>query len=198
MTGPLDGLDTAWLRAVLSRAGHDCAALELVSAEPVGVGNTSEVARLTLDGSYAPLPPTLIAKVPRLMPDGSAPPAELFGYDREVDAYRFFGREPGFRIPRCFAAERDAGGFSLILEDLGAGSRPGDQIAGCTIADARAVVAELTGLHLRYWRSAKIAAMDWPDQPPGVMPTARRRCLPRRGGNAVRSLPAIWTKLRCL
>ncbi len=159
---PLAGLDTVWLRAVLGRAGHDSAAIELIGVEPVGVGNTSEVARLTLDGQPATLRPTLIAKVPRLMSDGSAPPAELFGYDREVAAYQAFGQEPAFRIPRCFAAEQDAGGFCLLLEDLGAASRPGDQIAGCDVADAQAVVAELTALHACYWQSAEVAALDWP------------------------------------
>jgi hypothetical protein len=164
MAGPLAGLDTAWLQGVLSRSGHDAAQLRLRSVEAVGVGNTSEVARLVLDGHPASLLRSLIAKVPRLLPDGRVPPAEMFGYDREVAAYRSFGPHPAFRIPRCFVAEQDADGFSLLLEDLGVGCRPGDQIAGCSIADAQAVVAELTALHARYWQSAEIAALDWPNR----------------------------------
>jgi aminoglycoside phosphotransferase (APT) family kinase protein len=158
---PLAGLDEAWLQGVLARAGYDARDLRLLSTEPVGVGNTSEVARLRLGGALGLLPPTMIAKVPRLMPDGSTPPADLFGYDREVAAYRFFGRDPVFRIPRCFAGEQDAGTFSLLLEELGAGCRPGDQVAGCSIADADTVVAELTAMHARYWRSDEIDALDW-------------------------------------
>lgn len=153
-------LDGAWLRGVLERAGADPTAVELRSVEPVGFGNTSEVARLCLSAGGA-LPPTLIAKVPRLLPDGSVPPAELFGYDREVAAYRFFGAAPAFRIPRCFAAEEAEGSFALLLEELGDGCRPGDQIAGCSIADAGAVVAELAAMHARYWRSAELDGLGW-------------------------------------
>lgn len=156
----LAGLDTGWLRRVLARSGRDLGEAEVVRAEPVGVGNTSEVARLTLRGGGS-LPVTLIAKVPRLLPDGSEPPAELFGYDREVEAYRFFGAEPAFRIPRCFAAEQGADGFVLLLEELGDGCRPGDQIAGCGVADAAAVVAQLAALHARYWRSADAEGRAW-------------------------------------
>lgn len=58
-----------------------------------------------------------------------------------------------FRIPRCFAAVQDVATFSLLLEDLGVDCRPGDQVAGCGIADAYAVVAELTTMHVGYWRS---------------------------------------------
>ena len=158
---PLAGLDEAWLKGLLARAGYDVRDLLLRSVEPVGVGNTSEVALLRLAGKLAPLPPTMIAKVPRIMPDGSMPPADLFGYDREVAAYRFFGPRPSFRIPRCFAAEQDAGTFSLLLEELGMGCRPGDQVGGCSIADAEAVVAELAAMHVCYWRSDEIDALDW-------------------------------------
>lgn len=159
MGDPLAALDSAWLRGVLARAGQDTDGATLLRVEPVGAGNTSEVARLTLgDGR------TLIAKLPRLLPDGSTPSADLFGYDREVAAYRAFGPTPPFRIPRCAAAEQDAGGFTLILEDLGAGCRPGDQIGGCSIADADAVVAELTALHAAWWRAPAMDALDWPSR----------------------------------
>lgn len=157
---PLAGLDTGWLRGVLGRAGRDAGGVEVIGAAPVGVGNTSEVARLTLRGG-ADMPLTLIAKVPRLLPDGSVPPAELFGYDREVEAYRFFGAEPAFRVPRCFAAEQGADGFALLLKELGEGCRPGDQIAGCGVADAEAVVAQLAALHACYWHGAEAAGEAW-------------------------------------
>jgi hypothetical protein len=159
--GPLAGLDQAWLQGVLSRAGYEVRELRLLTAEPVGVGNTSEVARLELGGVLGSLPAALIAKVPRLMPDGSMPPADLFGYDREVAAYRFFGTAPAFRIPRCFAAEHDVGTFSLLLEELGAGCRPGDQVAGCDVSDADAIVKELAAMHARYWRSDELEELGW-------------------------------------
>ena len=49
---------------------------------------------------------------------------------------------------------RDDGHFNLILEDLGAGFRPGDQIAGCSIAEAHAVAVELAGLNWPRRRAA--------------------------------------------
>ena len=162
MANPWPRPDAAWLRGVLARGGHDAEGVTLASSEPVSAGNTSEILRLTLAGARGALPETLVAKVPRLLPDGTAPPADIFGYDREVAAYRAFGPAQPFRIPRAWAAEQDKYGFTLLLEDLSAGCRPGDQIGGCGIGDARAVLRELAALHARYWRSPEIDALDWP------------------------------------
>jgi hypothetical protein len=83
-------------------------------------------------------------------------------YACEIAAYRFFGDGAGFRHPKVyFAQSADHGAFNLVMEDLSDWT-PGDQISGCSIAEAEAVIRECTALHLRYWNDATLATLDWP------------------------------------
>ncbi|MGE3856540.1 MAG: phosphotransferase family protein, partial [Dehalococcoidia bacterium] len=55
------------------------------------------------------------------------------------------------RTPRCYAASIDGDGeYVLLLEDLWP-RRQGDQLAGCTVEDARAALEAIGGLHARWW-----------------------------------------------
>ncbi|HEX7821118.1 MAG TPA: phosphotransferase [Sphingobium sp.] len=159
----------AWMDAVLRGAGVAAPPLRAVRAEPVGHGTTSVVCRLHLDyagkgaGARAISPATLIAKFPRGKQDGLAVDPVVAGFAREVAAYRHFGAAAPCRIPRCYlAAVDDRGVFNLILEDLDAGCCPGDQIAGCSIAEGMAVVHELAGLHAAWWEAPALSTLDWP------------------------------------
>lgn len=151
-------IDAAWIGAVLGRA------VRSVRAEPVGHGTSSMVARLHL--RHAPGedgPASVIAKFAQARAERSTAAIVVAGFAREVAAYRHFGADTPFRIPHCHHAEIDGEGtFNLILEDLDAGCRPGDQIAGCSVPEARAVVHELAGLHGAWWRSPVLDTLDWP------------------------------------
>lgn len=166
----IEAIDDAWLRSVLNASG-----VRLAAIEPVGHGTSSEVARLVLayDGDPGALPSSLIAKAPRRMPEGR-PDAAILGYAREVEAYRRFANPP-CRIPRChFAARNEDGGFLLLLEDLRTGWRAGDQIAGCGLPEAEAVVAELAALHATHWNSPETDALDWPRDRNAFAPSAAK------------------------
>jgi hypothetical protein len=159
----IEAIAPNWLDQVFVHAGLRAAPVASVRCEPVGNGNTSAVQRLTLafKGDPGEAPPTLIAKFPKVAGDGKTIDPEIFGYEREVAAYRYFAGAP-FRLPKCYLAQsRPGGAFNLILEELGAGCRPGDQIAGCSIADAEAVVRELTALHAFSWKRP-VLAESWP------------------------------------
>lgn len=157
----LEAITPAWIDAVLTRAGIAAPPVVAVAIAPVGHGTTSIVARLTL--RYAgpgPAPDRLIAK---LSPSGGSPHQQLFGYEREVEAYRFFGTDAPCRLPRCYLAEYGGDGrFVLILEDLTATCEAGDQVAGCSIAQARAVTRELSMLHAATWNLPALASATWP------------------------------------
>ena len=74
-----------------------------------------------LPSSQAPgrAPRTLVAKFPKAASPGSPVDPEIFGYQREVAAYRYFGQRPPFRLPRCYVAQSTPEGvFNLILEEL--------------------------------------------------------------------------------
>jgi aminoglycoside phosphotransferase (APT) family kinase protein len=48
-----------------------------------------------------------------------------------------------------------------VLEDLSERTRPGDQIAGCSVAEAEAVARELAALHAAFWDDARLDTADW-------------------------------------
>lgn len=160
----VDAIDPAWMDRVLAHAGVAAPKVLAVAHTLVGQGTTSAVTRLSL--TYAPGagdgPATLVAKFPSPSALGEAASPEVVGYAREVEAYRYFGAACGFRVPACLFAEvREDGWFNLILADLGTDCRPGDQIAGCTSAEAFAVARELAGLHAAYWQAPGLASLDW-------------------------------------
>ena len=51
-------------------------------------------------------------------------------------------------------------GFTLVLEDL-APAQPGDQIAGCSVDQARAAAVNVAGLHAPTWNDPSLRELDW-------------------------------------
>jgi hypothetical protein len=175
----IEAIDAAWLQSTLGVPD-----LTLGAVTPIGHGTSSEVMRLTFtrNGEAG----SLIAKAPRREPDNGRPNAAVLGYAREVEAYRFFGPGTPFRIPACpFAAHDGDGGFLLLLEDMSEGWRAGDQTAGCGIAEAKAVVAELAALHARYWKADALERLDWPRR--RTTGAAQSAALYARGAAAMRA-----------
>lgn len=160
----VEAIEPSWIDQVLAQAGLHAPRVASLRVEPVGHGTASTVVRLSL--AYADqsstAPRTLIAKFPKASVNGEAPDAAVFGYEREVAAYRFFGPTPPCRMPKCyFAGIRADGVFNLILEELTDDCWPGDQVAGCSIAEAGAVVQTLAALHGAY-DPAVVADLSWP------------------------------------
>lgn len=160
----LEAINPSWIDQVLEQAGLRAPRVASLLVEPVGHGTASTVARLSLTyvDPTAAAPRTLIAKFPKASVNGEAPDAVLLGYEREVAAYRFFGLTPPCRMPKCyFASIRADGVFNLILEELSEACWPGDQITGCSIVEAGAVVQTLAALHGAY-DPATVADLSWP------------------------------------
>lgn len=151
----VDQLTPAWLTAFLEENGHD-ASIVAVATEAVGTGQMAGSYRLTLDyATPTDLPATMVAKLAT-----GGPEQREFGsgvFRNEVRFYRDLAAGFTVPMPRCFAATiSDAGTeFVLLLEDMGEAVQ-GDQITGCTPAQAESVAVAAAGLHAPRWNDAAL------------------------------------------
>ena len=99
-------------------------------------------------------------KLPAADPNSRA--AGSLGYRCETNFYREFAYRIRARVPRCFLSVTDEAnnGFTLLLEDL-APAQAGDQIAGCSVEEARAAAINVAGLHAPTWNSPAVRELDW-------------------------------------
>ncbi len=146
-------LTPGWLSEALD------ATVSEVSFEPVGTGQMSSCFRLSLDYSAGTGPPTLVAKLPSADPkvrDGAA-----ITYATEVRFYRDLASTVAVRIPECYCAiaSDDGKSFVLLLEDMSPAEQ-GDQIAGCSVGQAREALLNLAGLHGPRWRDESLRAIE--------------------------------------
>jgi Ecdysteroid kinase-like family len=150
-------LTPEWLDAVLGTAGTG-AAVRSVTTEPVGTGQmaTTVRARAALaDGGER----TVVVKFTGV---GVANPFVQLAYTKEVSFYAELAAGLPVCTPACYHAAIDPadGRFVLVLEDMAA-SRPGDQIAGCSVAHAEAALVNVAGLHGPTWNDESLASRPW-------------------------------------
>jgi hypothetical protein len=149
----------AWLTAVLEGAGVD-ATVRAVTAAPVGTGQMGSCYRLRIDYERGDGPARLVVKLPATEPSTRA--AGAMGYRCETTFYREMASKVTVRVPRCYfaAVSDDGSAFTLVLEDL-APAEQGDQIAGCTVDEARDAVVNVAGLHGPTWCDPSLRNLDW-------------------------------------
>ena len=129
--------------------------------EPIGTGQVGDSVRFTLDFPDEP-GVTLAGKFAAADPTSRATAAMLGLYAKEVRFYRDLAPQLPIRTPRTFAADmaEDGTSFVLLFEDLGP-ARGGNQLAGCTIEDARAVIRQAAALHAPSWHNPAILDLAW-------------------------------------
>lgn len=153
-------IDAAWLESVLHAAGH-AMRVHGFALEPIGAGNVSDTARIVLDASGEG-PRSLVAK---FRPQSDIAHAHGIGsgaYRCEVGAYRLFAaQQDGCRTPRILWIDGRDDNINIVMEDLSRTTRAGDQLAGCSVADASAVVTQLARLHRGFWPLSDAEAPDW-------------------------------------
>jgi Phosphotransferase enzyme family len=142
-------LTPAWISEALDATVND------VSFVPVGTGQMSSCFRLQLQYSRGEGPDTLVAKLPS--PDPQVREGGAITYATEVRFYRDIASTVAVRAPECYCAlaSDDGKSFVLLLEDM-APAEQGDQIAGCTIEQARDAVLNLAGLHGPRWNDESL------------------------------------------
>ncbi|MET0837360.1 MAG: phosphotransferase [Marmoricola sp.] len=137
-----DELTSAWMGEALGRP------VDVRSVEAVGTGQIGACYRVSLSGPGGD--ETVLAKLPAADPGTREMLAGA--YRGEVTFYADLAGTVAVVVPRCdFAAMRPGTGeFTLLLEDL-APAVQGDQLAGCSVEQARTAVVNLAGLHGPRW-----------------------------------------------
>lgn len=160
-----------WLQRVLAAGG--VVTPQRLAMEPavslVGHGTTSTVAKVHASYNSGKLsaPTDMICKI------GCRTPEQVFPgpFERERLTYELFGPEPAFGVPRMYFGETDdQGRTNLLLEDISALGWVADQLEGCSVAEASAVVRELASFHLAFWEDQEVLSLDWLSQRDRLLP----------------------------
>ena len=119
-----------------------------------GVGVIGQVRRIELDSEQGPA--SIVAKFASPVAENRAVAETYNMYGREVQFYAEIASDVPVRSPECYfgAFDDGTGNFVLLLEDL-KGHRFGDQVAGCTLAEARQILSALAGLHASTWQQKR-------------------------------------------
>lgn len=143
----VDGLTAKWLAGILGREVGE------VAVERVGTGQIGACYRMRFGDE------TVLVKLPP--PDPGERDMMAGAYRGEVRFYQEVAATVAVRAPSCHHAEiaEDSGDFVLVLEDL-APAEQGDQIAGCTPAQARDAAVNLAGLHGPRWCDPTLLEVD--------------------------------------
>ncbi|WP_243056553.1 phosphotransferase family protein [Nocardioides sp. SR21] len=140
-------LSPEWLSGVLGRE------VRTVDVQRIGTGQIGTCFRLRTDRGDS-----VLVKLP---PENASERAMMAGaYRAEVRFYQQVAATVAVRTPYCHHAEiDDTGDFVIVMEDL-APAEAGDQIAGCTVDQARAAVVNLAGLHGPRWCDPTLEEVD--------------------------------------
>lgn len=158
-------IDPDWMTRALRGAGvlRGARVVEVARA-PVGTGLVGDSYRFTLayDRHEPGAPASVVGKFPAADPASRRSGSAHRLYQREVAFYRELAGTVAICTARAYVAEIDpqTDDFTLILEDL-APARQGDQLAGCSLADARTAIVEAAALHAPRWGDPALGAMDW-------------------------------------
>lgn len=182
MTRPgLDGnpleLTPAWFNDLFDTIGID-AEVRGLTAKSIGTGQIGENVRFVFDYAHqgGEAPATLVGKFPSASEASLATAAMLGHYRREVMFYRTFPKVAGKITPAAYYTDYDpaTNRFALIMEDM-APSEQGDQLKGCSVAEAELALAAAAVLHAAYWEDESLDQHDWLQgtaaSPPPVLTT---------------------------
>ncbi len=110
-------------------------------------------------------PHTVVVKLASDDPTSRATGVGMGAYFREVAFYRNLAERIGDPLARCHLAEYDRveGWFTLVLEDI-VGATQGDQIAGCSVEEARIALRQLARVHAPVLGDPALGAADFLNQ----------------------------------
>lgn len=162
-------VDAAWLTEVLHEAGvAPQARVTSFERTVVGTGQMGRNVRFALewDGDGTDAPTSVVGKFPSDDPKSRATGTAQGAYEKEVRFYRELAATVDIRTPRCFFADVDAptGDFVMLLEDL-APAVQGDQLAGCSVAQAALAMTEAARLHAPRWGDKSLGDSDFLNAP---------------------------------
>jgi aminoglycoside/choline kinase family phosphotransferase len=141
----------AWLASALG------APIEPITVEPIaaGVGLLATLVRVrTASGRR------FVVKQPSTDAANRSIATRFGYYAREAGTYAALLPRAGVVTPVCHAVVDGAHGPVLVLDDL-APRRPGDQLAGATVAEVYAAATSAATIHAAFWNDPALAACSW-------------------------------------
>lgn len=156
-----------WLTAQLRDAGalggaHSISGFRV---EPIGegAGMLGVIARLELEyaGERGPIP-SVVVKCATPTIANRAVAMTFHMYEREVRFFRELADRMRAGVPQCYVAQIDVatGDFVIVMDDL-AGYRPGDQAAGCAVAECELCIEVMAALHAAWWEATDDPRLQW-------------------------------------
>jgi hypothetical protein len=149
---PPDAIDAPWMTRFVRELGYD-ADVAAVNHEVIGTGQMAQNRRfnLTYARADASAPTSFVGKFPSPEPT-SRRTGGMGAYLKEVSFYREVRPTVGIHTPTVHRIEYDPGtsDFLLMMEDM-APARQGDQMAGCTVAQAELAMEQIARLHAPRW-----------------------------------------------
>ncbi len=128
-----------------------------------GAGMLGVIGRLTLayDGAPGPVR-SVIVKCATPVVANRAVAKGFKVYEREVGFFRGLAAPIGSCVPAAYAAEidTDTGDFVLLLADIDQ-HRDGDQVIGCTLAEAEVAIDALASIQVPWWGAEDRRELDW-------------------------------------
>lgn len=171
-----EDLTAEWLTAALCAGGVD-ATVASFERRPLGegVGMMAALERIELEYADGEGPSSVIVKLQATNDANRAVALAFDIYRREVLFYRELADRTAAGTPTVYLADVDGSAdFVLVLEDM-AHYRLGDQLAGCSIADAEMAVTEAGKLHAAFWNDVDDESFDFvPYETPSVHGNALR------------------------
>lgn len=160
-----EGLTPAWITAVLRGQGVlQQGRVVGVNQTPIGNGMLGLNLKLALeyDRAESGAPASLVAKMASARPESRESGGALGLYARETRFYQELAPALDAGLPRTLFADVSDDGrhFCLLFEDL-MPARGGDQLAGCSVEDARAAMDAAAALHAPMWGSEKLRNLPW-------------------------------------
>ena len=124
-------------------------------------------------------PATIVLKLAAADTASRATGVGLGIYAREVRFYDELAPRIGGPLPSCSLAlfDESEGWFTLLLEDA-RDAEPGDQIAGCSIAQAHLAMRALARLHAPVLGDEALAGSDWLNRPSPINQALVAQLLP--------------------
>ncbi|HWF53197.1 MAG TPA: phosphotransferase [Solirubrobacteraceae bacterium] len=156
-----DELTSDWLSEALGRPG-----LELRGTERIGTGQMSQSHRVRFRAGAGSRDESVVVKLASENETSRATGVGLGAYSREISFYRQLADRIAGPLPRCFLASYDAtdGWFTLVLEDIVDGVQ-GDQIAGCSVAEAEVALRALAQIHAPVLGDVALGTADYLNLP---------------------------------
>jgi Ecdysteroid kinase-like family len=176
----VDDLTAEWCGEAL---GRTITAVDVASLG-VGIGLVGQLFRLEVDGPDGKQ--TLIAKLAAPTDEGRFVATVLNMYGRETGFYTELSARTKTKHPECIYAAHDpeTQDTVLLIEDVSTRGRMLDQVAGCSVADARSAIRCLAELHANFWDDSSLDDVPFlkrlcDDPYPGAVSFAYETAWPR-------------------